>query len=216
MGPPLPMWTWIDTLAGLVASNPAEAWGIAFLASVIEAVAIVGTFLPGTIILMAVAGAAAVAGHSMVPFLVVAILGAVIGDGLSYWVGRRFHGRLRLVWPFSRRPELLESAERFFRRYGVASVALCRFIPVLRSNVPLCAGMADMPPRPFLTANIASALVWAPTHIYPAQMAGLSLGRIREGDWSGAALLGLVLLLCVVVVWVVHRWATTLRNSNGS
>jgi membrane protein DedA with SNARE-associated domain len=209
------MWTWIDTLARLVASNPGEALAIAFLASIIEAVAIVGTFLPGTVILMAVAGTAAVAGHSMVPFLLVAILGAVIGDGVSYWVGRRYHGHLRLVWPFSRRPELLESAERFFRRYGVASVALCRFIPVLRSNVPLCAGMANMPRRPFFTANIASALVWAPTHIYPAQLAGLSLVRIREGDWSGAALLGGGLLLCLVAAWVVHRWATTLRNSKG-
>jgi membrane protein DedA with SNARE-associated domain len=206
------MWTWIDTLARLVASNPAEALAIAFLASVIEAVAIVGTFLPGTVILMAVAGAAAVAGHSMVPFLLLAILGAIMGDGLSYWVGHRFHGRMRLVWPFSRRPELLESAERFFRRYGVASVALCRFIPVLRSNVPLCAGMANMPPRAFFIANIASALVWAPVHIYPAQLAGLSLDRIRAGDWSGAALWGGVLLLCLVAAWAVHRWVTALRN----
>jgi membrane protein DedA with SNARE-associated domain len=207
------MWTWIDTLAALVASNPTEALAIAFLAAVIEAVAIVGTLLPGTVILMAVAGAAAVAGHSMVPFLLVAILGAIIGDGLSYWVGHRFHRRLRLVWPFSRRPDLLESAERFFHRYGVASVALCRFIPVLRSNVPLCAGMANMPSRPFFTANIASALVWAPVHIYPAQLAGLSLGRIREGDWSGAAWLGGGLLLCLVAAWVVHRCVTTLRTS---
>ncbi len=206
------MWTWIDTLARLVASHPAEAWGVAFLASIIEAVAIVGTFLPGTVILMAVAGAAAAAGDSMVPFLLLAILGAIIGDGLSYWLGRRFHGRMRLVWPFSRRPALLESAERFFRRYGVASVALCRFIPVLRSNVPLCAGMANMPPRLFFTANIASALVWAPAHIYPAQLAGLSLRRIRDGDWSGAALWGGVLLLCLVAAWAGHRWASAPRN----
>jgi len=206
------MWSWIDTLAGLVVGNPAEAWAVAFLAAIIEAVAIVGTLLPGTVILMAVAGAAAVAGQSMVPFLGLAILGAIVGDGLSYWVGRRFHSRMRSVWPFSRHPNLLENAERFFVRYGVASVAMCRFIPVLRSNVPLCAGMANMPPRPFFIANIASALVWAPVHIYPAQLAGLSLRRIREGDWHGAALWGGVLLLCLVAGWAVHRWATALRN----
>lgn len=206
------MWSWIDTLAGLVAGNPAEAWTVAFLAAILEAVAIAGTLLPGTVLLMAVAGAAAVAGQSMLPFLGLAILGAVIGDGLSYWVGRRFHGRLRGVWPFSRHPDLLATAERFFRRYGVASVALCRFIPVLRSNVPLCAGMADMPPRAFFTANILSALVWAPVHIYPAQFAGLSLQRIRDGDWNGAALWGGVLLLCLLAGWAVHRWATAIRR----
>ena len=38
---------------------------------------------------MGVAGAAAAAGQPMVPFLVLAIIGAVIGDFLSYWVGHR-------------------------------------------------------------------------------------------------------------------------------
>jgi membrane protein DedA with SNARE-associated domain len=206
------MWTWIDTLARLVASNPAEALAIAFLASIIEAVAILGTFVPGTFVLMAVAGAAAVAGQSMVPFLLVAVLGAILGDGFSFYAGYAFHDRIRSVWPFSRRPDLLERAERFFHRYGMASVALCRFIPVLRSNVPLCAGMANMRPRPFYVANIASALVWAPVHIYPAQLAGLSLDRVRAGNWIGAGLLGGALLLCLVAGWAVHRWGAAQRN----
>ena len=135
---------------------------------------------------MAVAGAAAMAGTAMLPFLALSILGAVIGDFLSFWVGRRFHGRYAAVWPFSRRPTLMESAERFFDRYGVSSVALCRFVPVLRSTVPLFAGMAGMPPRRFFVANVASAFVWAPVHIYPAQLAGLSLAAF--GRATGPAL----------------------------
>ncbi len=206
------MWSWIDTLAAFVAGHPADAWAVAFLAAILEAVAIAGTLLPGTVILMAVAGAAAVAGQSMLPFLALAIGGAVIGDGLSYWVGRHFRDRLRGVWPFYRHPALLGGAERFFHRYGIASVALCRFIPVLRSNVPLCAGMADMPPRAFFAANITSALVWAPVHIYPAQVAGLSIESIRGGDWNGAALWGGVLLLCLLAGWAVHCWVTAIRR----
>ena len=69
----------------------------------------------------------------------------------------------------------MENAERFFDRYGIYSVALCRFVPVLRSTVPLVAGMAGMRQRRFVMANVASAFVWAPVHIYPAQLAGLSL-----------------------------------------
>lgn len=199
------MWSWIDSFAGMVASNPAEAWAVTFLAALIEAVAVFGTFLPSTVVMMAVAAAAAVAGQSMLPFLGLAIAGAVIGDGVSYLAGRHFHRRIRGIWPFSRRPELLEGAERFFLRYGVASVALCRFIPVLRSNVPLVAGMANMPPRPFFVANVLSAFVWAPVHIYPAQFAGLSLNGLRAGDWQRAALWGGALLVFVVVGWGVAR-----------
>jgi membrane protein DedA with SNARE-associated domain len=201
------MWSWIDSLAEMVAGNPNQAMLVAFLAAIIEAVAILGTVVPGTAILMAVACAAALTGQSMLPFLGLAIAGAIIGDLVSFWFGARYRNRLRTVWPFSRHPAMMESAVRFFNRYGMASVAMCRFIPVLRSTVPLVAGMADMPPRRFVLANVASAFLWAPAHIYPAQMAGLSLERLRDGDWQDAAFWGVLVLGCIAAAWAVHRLA---------
>jgi undecaprenyl-diphosphatase len=199
------MWYCINAIVNLVALYPAAALGVVFLASIIEAVAVLGILIPGTPILMAVAGAAAMAGQPMLPFLALAILGAVIGDFLSFWVGRRFSVRLCRVWPFSRKPDLMRNAHHFFDRYGIYSVALCRFVPVLRSTVPLVAGMAGMRQRRFVIANVASAFVWAPVHIYPAKLAGLSLGRLRDGDWQSAALWGAVLAAGCAAAWVLHR-----------
>src|SRR5271166_4553179 len=152
-----PMWFCINASVGLVSGYPACALGAVFLAAIIEAVAVLGILVPGTPILMAIAGAAAMAGQPMIPFLVLSIAGAVIGDFLSFWIGRRFSGRLRRVWPFRNHPELMDNAAHFFERYGTASVALCRFVPVLRSTVPLVAGMAGMRQRRFVLANVASA-----------------------------------------------------------
>jgi membrane protein DedA with SNARE-associated domain len=199
------MWYCINAVVALVAHYPGGALGVVFLAAIIEAVAVVGILIPGTPILMAVAGAAAMAGQPMLPFLALSVAGAVIGDFLSFWVGKRFSVRLCGVWPFSRRPALMENAGHFFEHYGIYSVALCRFVPVLRSTVPLVAGMAGMRQRRFVVANVTSALVWAPVHIYPAQLAGLSVGRLRDGDWQSAALWGAVLLAGCATAWVVHR-----------
>ena len=146
---------WVSHAIGLVALYPDWALAVAFLAAIIEAVAIVGTVVPGTFIVMGVAGAAAAAGQPMLPFLGVAFLGAVIGDFLSYWLGFRFRFTIRGWWPLAERPQLMASADRFFARYGSYSVALCRFIPVLRSTVPLVAGIAGMSTRRFLIANVA-------------------------------------------------------------
>jgi undecaprenyl-diphosphatase len=199
------MWSWINFCIDLVAQYPGWALAIAFAGAIIEAVAVIGILVPGTPILMAVTGAAAMAGQPMLPFLALAILGAVIGDFVSYWVGHRYRGRLWSAWPFSRYPEMMTKASRFFRRYGTPSVALCRFIPVLRSTVPLVAGMAGMQRRRFFVANALSALVWAPVHIYPAQFAGLSVERLRDGDWQTAALWAGALLLCTAAGWLLHR-----------
>src|SRR6201989_3023909 len=100
------MWSWIDAGVALVAWYPGCALGVVFAAAIIEAVAVLGILIPGTPILMAVAGAAAIAGLPLTPILAVSILGAVIGDGISFWLGHRFSGRLRSTWPFAQRPGL--------------------------------------------------------------------------------------------------------------
>ncbi|MBO0710659.1 MAG: DedA family protein [Acetobacteraceae bacterium] len=195
----------------LVAQYPMLAILLAFAGAIIEAVAVLGILVPGTPILMAVAGVAAMAGLPMAPIMAVAILGAIVGDGISFWVGQRYSGRLRRIWPFQTRPHLLARAEAFFLRYGTMSVALCRFVPVLRSTVPLIAGMAGMRRNRFLIANISSAFVWAPAHVLPAQFAGLSIHRLQEGDWQGAAVLASVLLACAAGALWLHRTAKERR-----
>jgi membrane protein DedA with SNARE-associated domain len=203
------MWDLIGQIVALVADNPWLATGVAFAAAIVEAVAVLGILLPGTPILMAVAGAVAMAGLPITPILIVSIVGAVIGDGISFWFGYRYRHRLAGMWPFRTRPGLLLAAQAFFARYGATSVALCRFVPVLRSTVPLVAGMAGMAKGRFLLANVASALVWAPAHVLPAQFAGLSVKDLREGDWKTAALLGAIVLASAAALFALHRLGTS-------
>ena len=65
------MWSLINGAADLAAQYPVLAILIAFLASIIEAVAVLGILVPGTPILMAVAAAGAMAGLSMTPILII-------------------------------------------------------------------------------------------------------------------------------------------------
>jgi membrane protein DedA with SNARE-associated domain len=68
------MWSWINAVVDLVAQYPAWALLVAFLAAIIEAVAVLGILIPGTPILMAVTGAAAMSGQPMLPFLTLSIM----------------------------------------------------------------------------------------------------------------------------------------------
>jgi membrane protein DedA with SNARE-associated domain len=199
------MWSWIYSAVELVAQYPGWALAVAFIAAIIEAVAILGILIPGTPIVMAVAAAAAAAGQPMAPYLVLVVIGAIIGDFLSFWVGYRYRATLRSVWPLSHRPELMGRADRFFERYGVYSIAFCRFLPVFRSTVPLVAGMAGMSRHRFVLANVCSALVWAPAHVYPAQIAGLTIERMNDGDWQSAALWATALAVLCIAGWWLHR-----------
>ncbi len=199
------MWGIVSQVSDVLAQNPELAILIAFTAAIVEAVAVLGILVPGTPILMAVAGAAAMADMPMTPILVVSIVGCIIGDGISFWLGGRYSGRLRGSWPFATRPWMMQRAEAFFRRYGTMSVALCRFVPVLRSTVPLVAGMAGMRRQHFVIANVASAFVWAPAHVLPAQFAGRSILDIQAGNWQAAAVWGGGFLAFALAAVALHR-----------
>lgn len=134
---------------------------IIFLLAFGESLAIISLIVPATAILL---GAGALIGTgviSFIPVLIAASLGAVIGDWLSYWLGKHYHKQVIASWPLSKYPKLVYSSEQFFQRYGALGVFVGRFFGPFRAIVPLIAGTMHMPATKFNLANISSAPIWA-------------------------------------------------------
>jgi membrane protein DedA with SNARE-associated domain len=100
-----------------------------------------------------------------------AAVGAVLGDGLSYYLGTK--GK-RLFRPGGRwlDPAHLAKGEAFFRRHGSKSVFLGRFMGPIRGIIPFIAGLSAMDRRAFLLWNVLSGVLWATVHV----LAGYFLG----------------------------------------
>ncbi len=170
---------------------------------------IIGAFLPGTSIVLALAGVAGAAQANIWLLALWAFAGAMAGDGFSYWIGSRYGDRLKRAWPFRRRPELLDRGAAFFERQGGKSVFFARFIPGARAVVPVSAGMLGMPVGRFYLANAASAVVWAVSHVVLAASIGVAF--VTLGNMSGrlAIMAGVALAAAVIVFWLVRltvRW----------
>jgi membrane protein DedA with SNARE-associated domain len=126
-----------------------------------ESIAILSLFVPATVILIAIGALIGVAGLEFWQIWLGAAVGAVIGDSVSYWIGRRFKRAALEAWPLNRHPAMVERGERFFDRLGPWAVFVGRFFGPARAVVPLIAGIFAMPAILFQSANVASALVWA-------------------------------------------------------
>nr|WP_284041257.1 bifunctional DedA family/phosphatase PAP2 family protein [Halomonas olivaria] len=145
---------------------------LVLLISLVESLALVGLLVPGVVLITA---AASVAGHQALdlPWLVgAALIGAILGDGISYKLGYHHRGQVISRWPLVMHPEWLERGTRFFERYGIYSVFIGRFVGPVRPIIPLIAGMMRMPPRTFLWANVTSATLWAPAYVLPGYLLG--------------------------------------------
>jgi membrane-associated protein len=118
-------------------------------------------FLPGDSLLVSGGLLHQQLGLTIAVIAVVGFVAAVAGNIVGYAIGHRFGTRLfreeAKVLTITR----LRDTEGFFDRFGGRAVVLARFIPVLRTYVPLAAGAARYPFRRFLIWNAVGALLWA-------------------------------------------------------
>lgn len=138
--------------------------------------------------------------------VLVAIVSAVTGDNIGYWVGRRYGQRIvgRLL---RAAPERTERARAFILRYGPLAVFVARFVAGLRFMAGPIAGSTGLPPMRFVIANLLGALVYVPIVVGAGYAIGYGVGdrieRLRHaaGHTERYALLALV--LAAIVVWSV-------------
>lgn len=194
----------IDWLTTQLTHNPALVALVVGLLAAGESLIVVGSFVPGTTILLALAAAAGAVGEGVLVMLAAATVGAILGDGVSYWVGRRYGPAIERWGPLARRPHVLSSAREMFARRGAFSIFVARFVPGLRTVVPAVAGMLRVSPAAFATANVASGIVWALVHILGAAFAAGLVARM--GGRLAAILVG-VLLLLGVAIWLARMAA---------
>ncbi len=149
-----------DPQAFLTGLGPAVLIGLGLMVFVESG--LLFPFLPGDSLLFT-AGLLASANVIHVPVwlvIVVAFVAAAAGDQVGYVLGHRF-GR-RLFTPEARvlKTRYLDEAESFFQRYGGPALILGRFVPVVRTYVPLAAGTAQYRYRTFLVWNLTGAALW--------------------------------------------------------
>jgi membrane-associated protein len=89
---------------------------------------------------------------------------AIAGDATSYWIGTR-SGKHLFNRPRSRifRPEHIQAAHDFYERHGGKAIILARFMPLVRTFVPVVAGIGGMSYRRFASYNVVGAVGWVAT-----------------------------------------------------
>ena len=142
---------------------------------------------------------------SIWPVLSGAILGAVIGDTISYMLGKRFGHLLEKHWFFIRHPELLARGYGFFERFGTISVFVGRFFGPVRAVIPLVAGIMGMPTRRFWIANIASAFIWAPSLLLVGS--GIhSIATLVTAKHERLLISAVVVVALMAAIWALEKY----------
>jgi membrane protein DedA with SNARE-associated domain len=188
-----------DTLRGWL-----QHWGygVIFAAMLLENA---GLPLPGETVTL-LGGYAAGSGQLLVLGVMgAAAAGAILGDNLGYWVGRRagWSLLLRVGGLLRQSPEQMAQLRERFLRHAGKSVFLGRFVAVLRVIAGPMAGAVGMPYRRFLLCNASGACLWAATMVSLAWLGGRWIPFERMV--KGVVEFGIGALVLVAVTLLVPR-----------
>jgi len=186
---------YLDEIGQFIQANHNWAGPITFLLTLGESLIVLGLFIPATALMLLTGGL--IGAGTLSPWTVLAwgLAGAVVGDALSYWVGRWLGPGLLRRWPFNTQRSAVARARLFFYRYGFASVLIGRFLGPVRSTIPAVAGIMGMSQARFQLANVLSALVWLPLMLAPGFITARGVGALQ-----GSQPIGLIIGTAVSVL----------------
>ena len=141
---------------------------------------LIGFFLPGDSLLVT-AGLLSARPQFGLNVWVLGLLltvAAILGNSVGYAIGHFSGPRL-----FKRDDSLLFKkkhlfrAQEFYRKHGGKTLVIARFMPIVRTFVPVVAGMAGMSLKAYTAYNVLGALLW----IWSMLFVGYFLGRFIPG-----------------------------------
>jgi membrane protein DedA with SNARE-associated domain len=110
------------------------------------------------------------------------VAGNVVGSWIAYAIG--YFGRIDILEKHGRKlhikPSHLEWADRWFQRYGDATVFFSRLLPVIRTFISLPAGVAKMPFWRFTLLTIAGCVPWVLMLTLIGKAAGDNWGKWKD------------------------------------
>jgi membrane-associated protein len=164
---------------------------------------LVGFFLPGDSLLFS-AGLLIATGllkQNILVTIVVIVVAAISGDQVGYRIGHKI-GPALFTRPKSKLfdPKNAVRARDFFEKYGVKTIVMARFVPIVRTFAPVVAGVGAMNAKTFTKYNVVGGAVWGTL----VPLAGYFLGKRFPGLEKRIDLVAVIIVFVSVLPMVVE------------
>ena len=144
-------------------------------------------------------------------FAFLLFLCALLGQQTGYFFGKKV-GRKLFERPNSRffRKENLVRTEQFYEKYGPLAIVLACFVPIVRTFVPIVAGVSKMTYRQFLPFNIAGAFLWTYSFTY----LGYYAGKVLHDIGINVEIAALIIIFLSISPMLWHALHTKEKRAN--
>jgi membrane-associated protein len=150
-----------------------------------------------------------------VPYVVIMVMIAIagiLGNMVGYWFGKKsgpFLYERQDTFFFKKRH--LASAQRFYEKNGAFTVIAARFVPIIRTFVPIVAGIVKMDYRKFMIYNIIGSFGWVFTMMLTGHLLGTQFPWIKD-----RIDVIVIMIILVTTLPVIIKFALGGKQNEGS
>ncbi len=200
-------------LSGLIQTFGIWTYLVLFLVIFCETGLVVTPFLPGDSLIFA-AGAFAASGSLKVGWLfLILAAAAVLGDTVNYWIGKKIGPKV-----FSKeksrifKKEYLERTHRFYEKYGVETIIIARFVPIVRTFAPFVAGIGRMSYGRFISYNIIGGIGWVALFTFGGYFFG-NIPFVKKN--FSLVIIAIILISMIPILWEFLRHRREKKRAAG-
>jgi len=137
------------------------------------------------------------------PIVLAALTGALVGDQVWYWLGRRMGRRaLQLLCRFSLNPDAcMNRSQTVFRKRSIVAILFAKLVPGINALVPPLSGIMGIRPAHYILLDAAGCAIWIGTGIG----LGVIFGRSVLSNLAGVQYSLLILLLLMFGFYIGFR-----------
>lgn len=183
-----------------------------FIALFAETGLFFGFFLPGSSMLFTAGLLASHGVFDIWTLTLVAMVAAILGDNVGYWFGSSV-GHTLFTREDSRffKKHYVHQAHAFYQRYGMQAVIIARFIPIVRTFVPIIAGIGEMNYTRFVIYNVIGGTIWAGGTVVTGYYLGKHVPWIST--YFSQIILAIIIITSLPLVWEYMRHTVLKKRS---
>lgn len=186
-------------LTEIVSNYGWQTYLILFIIVFWETGVVIWPFLPGDSLLFAAGSISALDSSPLNPFFLFFLLStaAILGDTVNYWIGHYIGPRAFKKDGRFLKKKYLDKTQSFYEKYGVRTIIIARFVPIVRTFAPFVAGIGAMKYERFILYNVVGAILWNLLFI----SAGYFFGNLAivKNNFS-LVILAIIILSCLPMV----------------
>lgn len=187
-----------------VTAHPLLTLVVLFLMCIAESMVVVGMLIPTPLILLPAGALVALGSLPFWTTVLVAMAGAVLGDSINFWAGRRYGQRALESRYAQRYAAAVTRGRMLFEQHGAKALILARFVGLVRPFISATAGMYRMSAARFLGVELFASFLWAAPLIAAGVVFGASLSLAAEVATRLAVLLVALLVALGLLFWLVN------------